>query len=102
MTGRENTDYHKLIILNQIYTYLLHLINTYKIKEMKFSDICDRAYFNNSTIDKNIYWNELKLYRRKVRQITSYYNFYLKHIILEANTFSAIPLPCLEIVSQFL
>ena len=100
--GLQDSDHHKLIVLNQIHKYFLHLNEMHISKQIQFENMRNKQYFNNGTMDKNIYWNELKLYNRKIRQITSYYNYYLKHFIIESDTFCKIPLPCLEIVNQYL
>lgn len=98
----DTSDHFKILLMNNIYNYLIQLENRYKFKSDNFELLVKMKYFTNSTIDKNNYWNEIRLYNTKINKLKSFLNYYKKNFIIEAEIFSMIHIDCRQYISSFL
>jgi hypothetical protein len=97
-----NSDYSKLIIIQDIINFINRIDNIYQTKSLQFDKLVEDNYFTNVNIDKNIYWNQIKQYKIKLIKLKSFLNYFKKQFIIEASTFKSINDDCRYHISSFL
>jgi hypothetical protein len=96
------SDYTKILIIQDIINYIDTIIYIYTSKSLQFDKLVEDKSFTNVTIDKNIYWNQLKYYKNKIIKLKSFLNYFKKQFIIEASVFNSINHDCRLYISSFL
>lgn len=96
------SDYTKILIIQDIIEYINNVNYIFKTKSSQFDKLVEDKYFTNVTIDKNIYWNQLRYYKNKIIKLNSFLNYYKKQFIIEATAFNSINDDCRSHISSFL
>ncbi len=96
------SDYTKILIIQDIINYINNNTYIFKTKSSQFDKLVKDKYFTTVTIDKNIYWNQLKYYKNKIIKLKSFLNYFKKQFIIEATVFNAINDDCRHHISSFL
>jgi len=96
------SDHTKILLIQHVYDYIQYINSIYQLKSSQFDTLVENKYFNGTTIDKNIYWNQIKSYKNKLIRLNSYLNYFKKQFIIEANVFDSINNDCRLHISCFL
>ena len=97
-----SSDYTKILIIQNIINYIDYTNCLYKFKSLEFDTLVEHKYFTNVTIDKNIYWNNIKFYKNKLIKLNSFLYDFKKEFIIQANIFDSIDDDCRLYISSFL
>ena len=97
-----SSDYTKTIIIQDIINTINNIIYIYRTKSLQFDKLVEDKYFTTVTIDKNIYWNQVKYYKNKIFKLKSFLNYSKKQFIIEATAFNSINDDCRNHISSFL
>ncbi len=96
------SDYKKLLIIQDIINFIDHINYIYQKKSLQFDKLIEDKYFTTVTIDKNIYWNQIKHYKIKLIKLKSFLHYFKTQFILEAHIFNTIDHDCRTHISSFL
>ena len=97
-----SSDYTKTIIIQDIINTINNIIYIYRTKSLQFDKLVEDKYFTTVTIDKNIYWNQIKHYKIKLIKLKSFLHYFKTQFILEAHIFNTINHDCRNHISSFL